>query len=259
VVIREEDRRDIRTEQIRDLTRWLMLRPLMARRKVALVEGADTLNEHGQNALLKTLEEPPGASVLLLVAVRASLLLPTVRSRCQQVRLFPLFPDDLTAFLRRQGVPAAEIPVLAARSAGAPGRALLLRDDPHGEQSDQVLERLGRLGDLTAADLSGLAQTIGRGDVEPALEIIGSWFRDLLGLVSGGDAPLHNPDVADALRASAARASVHGVLRQLEAVCATIEAIERNANRVLALETLLLDLRRIERDPVRAPAWTSIR
>jgi DNA polymerase-3 subunit delta' len=257
VVVREEDRRDIRTEQIRDLTRWLVLRPLMARRKVALVDGADALNEHGQNALLKTLEEPPGASVLLLVVGRSSLLLPTVRSRCQHVRLDPLTPEELTRFLERHGVPGSEAGPLAARAGGSPGRALALREETHGEQRTVVLDRLARLRDLSAADVSGLAQTLARGDVEPALEAIASWYRDLLGLVVGaGDAP-RNPEMAAAAEASAAHSTVHGVLRQLEAVCATIEAIEGNANKALALETLLLDLRRIERDPERAPRWTT--
>jgi hypothetical protein len=98
-----------------------------------------------------------------------------------------------------------------------------------------------------------------RGDVEPALDVVVSWYRDLLGLLAGADAPLRNPDAADALRGAAARGSVRGVLHQLQAVCATIEDIERNANRVLALETMLLALRRIERDPERVPIWTSIR
>jgi DNA polymerase III subunit delta' len=259
VVVREADRRDIRTEQVRELTRWFALRPLMASRKVALLDGAETLNEHGQNALLKTLEEPPGAAVLLLVVARASLLLPTVRSRCQQVRLDPLPDADLTRFLEREGVPRDRLPLLVARSGGSPGRALALRDDPQAEQRGRLLERLGRLPELSAAEISSLAQAMARGDVEPALEVIASWFRDLLGVVAGADGPLRNPDAAEALRAAAARGSVRGVLHQLEAVCATIEAIERNANRALALETMLLALRRIERDPERVPAWTSIR
>jgi DNA polymerase III subunit delta' len=259
VVVREADRRDIRTEQVRELTRWFALRPLMASRKVALLDGAETLNEHGQNALLKTLEEPPGAAVLLLVVARASLLLPTVRSRCQQVRLDPLPDADLTRFLEREGVPRDRLPLLVARSGGSPGRALALRDDPQAEQRGRLLERLGRLPELSAAEISSLAQTMARGDVEPALEVIASWFRDLLGVVAGADGPLRNPEAAEALRAAAARGSVRGVLHQLEAVCATIEAIERNANRALALETMLLALRRIERDPERVPAWTSIR
>jgi DNA polymerase III subunit delta' len=259
VVVREEDRRDIRTEQIRDLTRWLVLRPLMARRKVALVDGADALNEHGQNALLKTLEEPPGASVLLLVVGRASLLLPTVRSRCQQVRLDPLTPDEMARFLDQQGVPRKQVTMLVARADGSPGRALALREDAHGDQRAMVLERLGRLRDLSAADVSGLAQALARGDLEPALETIASWYRDLLGKVAGSGAALRNPDAAATVEASAAHSTVHGVLRQLEAVCDTIEAIEGNANKALALETLLLDLRRIERDPDRAPQWKSTR
>lgn len=257
VVVREDDRRDIRTEQIRDLTRWLVLRPLMAQRKVAVVDGADALNEHGQNALLKTLEEPPGASVLLLVVGRSSLLLPTVRSRCQQVRLDPLTPDELAQFLERHGVARAESATLVARAAGSPGRALALREDTQGEQRTMVLERLARLRDLSAADVSSLAQTLARGDVEPALDTIASWYRDLLGRVTGGEETPRNPEMAAAAEASAAHSTVHGVLRQLEAVCATIEAIEGNANKALALETLLLDLRRIERDPERAPRWTT--
>ena len=259
VVVREEDRRDIRTEQVRELTRWLVLRPLMARRKVALVDGADALNEHGQNALLKTLEEPPGASVLLLVVGRPSLLLPTVRSRCQHVRLDPLTADELGRFLEQRRVPRQQTAMLAARADGSPGRALALLEDVHGEQRTMVLERLARLRDLTAADLSALAQSLSRGEVEPALDAIASWYRDLLGRVVGRGPALRNPEMAAALEASAAHSTVHGVLRQLEAVCDTIEAIEGNANKALALETLLLDLRRIERDPERAPQWTSNR
>src|SRR5262249_26556721 len=192
-----------------------VLRPLMARRKVALVDGADALNEHGQNALLKTLEEPPGACVLVLVVGRPSLLLPTVRSRCQHVRLDPLSPDDLVRFLDPRGVPRAQAPLLAARAGGSPGRALALRDDVHGEQRAMVLERLARLPDLTAADLSALAQTLTRGDVEPALAAIATWYRDLLGVVVGTGDPPRNPETAAALRASAAHSTVHGVLRQL--------------------------------------------
>ncbi len=259
VVAREPERRDIRTEQVRDLTRWFALRPLMAARKVALLDDAETLNEHGQNALLKTLEEPPGAAVLVLVVARASLLLPTVRSRCQLVRFDPLADAELTQLLDRHGVPAPEIPLLVARSGGSPGHALALREDRHAERRGAVLERLGRLPELSAAEVSALAQTMARGEVEPALEVVVSWYRDLLGLVAGSAGPLRNPDAAAALRHAATRGSVRGVLHQLQAVCATIEDIERNANRALALETMLLALRRIERDPERVPAWTSIR
>ena len=258
IVAREEDRRDVRIEQARELTRWLALRPMMATRKLAIVDDADRLNEHGQNALLKTLEEPPGSAVVLLVATRASQLLPTVRSRCQHVRLDALAPDALAAFLAVRGVAADALPVIVARAAGAPGRALALVDDPEAETRALVLDHLGRLATLLAADCSSLAQRLGKSDPVPAMEVVTAWYRDLLALVLHADAAsLRNPDAADALRAAAARTTAEAVLRQLEAVCDTARALERNANRVLALETLFLVLRRLERGEALPPTWTT--
>src|SRR5262249_47388531 len=246
VLVRDEDRRDMRTEQIRDLTPRPMLPPLIATRQVRVGDRADTLNEHGQNALLKTLEEPPGASVLVLVATRVSLLLPTVRSRCQHVRLEPLSDAAMARVLERHGVPKDEAALLIARAGGSPGRALALRGEAHPEQRTRLLERLGRLPELPPAEVAPLAQPLAGGEIEPALDVIVSWYRDLLGLVAGGSGPVRNADVAPQLRATAARSTLDVVLRQLEAVCDTLELIDQNANRVLALETLLLALRRLE-------------
>jgi DNA polymerase-3 subunit delta' len=248
LVEREEERRDIRTEQAREVTRWLGLRPLMAARKVAVVHDAECLNEHGQNALLKTLEEPPGAAVLVLVATHASLLLPTVRSRCQRLRLDPLPAGLVDRLLVDRGVPPDVRAVVVPRAEGSPGRALALLDDPRAEARQRMLAQLGGLDAALAADLSGVAQALGREDADVALETALSWYRDLLALVvDGPDADVRNVDVAAALRAAAARATVPHVVRALETVCDTIRAVERNANRVLALETMLLALRRLDR------------
>lgn len=250
VVERDDERRDIRTEQARELTRWLGLRPLMAERKVAIIDDAECLNEHGQNALLKTLEEPPGAAVLILVATRATLLLPTVRSRCQRIRFDPLAPDEVASLLAARGVAADDAATLAARAEGSPGRALLLVDDADAGLRTMILDRLANLGRLAAVDCSSLAQAMAKGSVDAALEVVVAWYRDLLAVACEGDAArLRNPDARAALVATAARTGVPAVLRQLECVCDTVDAVQRNANRALALETLLLDLRRIERDP----------
>jgi DNA polymerase-3 subunit delta' len=245
---REAERRDIRTEQARELTRWLTLRPLMASRKVAVVLDAECLNEHGQNALLKTLEEPPGASVLLLLAAHASLLLPTVRSRCQRVRLDPLPAALLDRLLADRGVATDVRATVVPRAEGSPGRAVALLDDPRAEARVRMLTALGRLDETAAHEVSAVAQALGRDDADVALESALSWYRDVLALVVGdGEAAPRNADVLPALRTVAARTTVPAVLGALEAVCDTIRDVEQNANRVLALETLLLTLRRLER------------
>src|SRR5262249_25088613 len=151
------------------------------------------------------------------------------------------------------------VSLLVARAAGSPGRALALRDDPQAEQRVRLLERLARLPELSAAALSAPAPTLAPGEGGAALDAPGSWYRDLLGMVVEAGGPAHNADMTAQLRATAARSTLDVVLRQLEAVCDTIDAIERNANRVLAFETLLLVLRRLERGPDRVAAWTSNR
>jgi len=254
VIEKDADRRDIRTEQARGLTRWLGLRPMMAIRKVVIVDGAHQLNAHGQNALLKTLEEPPGDAVIVLVASGLTQVLPTVRSRCQQLRLDPLPAATVAAALADHGHEPNAARGLAARAGGSIGRALLLADADHEALRGRVLEMLARLPEATAAELSSLASDAGRAAPESTLEVAISWYRDLLGLVLGGDDDgLRNPDAAAPLAASATRLDATAILRALERICDTLTALSRNANRVLSIETMLLSLRRLERDAAAIP------
>jgi DNA polymerase-3 subunit delta' len=263
VVVRDADRKDVRTEQIRELTRWLSLTPLMAGRKIGIIDGAHEVNEHGQNALLKTLEEPPGRTVLLLTASAPSLLLPTVRSRCRQVRLDPLPAALVRQIIEAHGIEARDAEPLASLAEGSPGRALALAGADEQEARRAVLDMLPVLRTLDAGEISKRAQELARGAGDAGLAVMLSWYRDVLGAaLLGPDALLRLPAQATEIRAAAARLDPAAVLRQLEAVCDTIRDIERNANRTLAIETLLLWLRQLERgDPtvLTTPApWTNI-
>jgi hypothetical protein len=111
-----------------------------------------------------------------------------------------------------------------------------------------MLAELGRLSAATAADVTAAAQALGRDELDVALEVAVTWYRDVLALrVDGPEARLRNADAAEALRQAAARATLPHVLRALDTVCDTIRAVERNANRVLAVESMLLALRALER------------
>ena len=254
LVIRDEGRRDVRIEQVRELCRWLTLQPLMASRKIAIVDGAHELNEHGQNALLRTLEEPPGRSVIVLLATSAALLLPTVRSRCQVVRLDPLSRDEVTAVLRSRGVDVERAAVLAGLTEGSPGRALALDADDVARARARVLAALPGVATASAAELSALAQEMARGPLEAALAAVVAFYRDLLQARLGADTlPLRSAGAETVVATLAPRRPPAARLRQLEAVCDTLDALGRNANRQLALETMLLTLRDIERGGTGAP------
>lgn len=110
-------------DQIRVAQQMLQFKPLEAVWKAVILEGADRLTEEAANAFLKTLEEPPPWTLIILLASSAESLLPTVRSRCQKIRFLPLSEREVAEVLRRMGI--TDIPEEAIRM-GSPGRALKL-------------------------------------------------------------------------------------------------------------------------------------
>jgi hypothetical protein len=116
---------EITIDPIRRIDATVHLKPIAGDRQVVILPDADRMNLNAENALLKTLEEPPAHAVLVLTSSRPEELLPTTRSRCLRVRFAPLSLEDLERFLvERKGVDPDEAAELARYGAGSPGRAL---------------------------------------------------------------------------------------------------------------------------------------
>ena len=109
---------------MRDVIDRAAYRPFEGRRRVVIVDEADALVPAAQNALLKTLEEPPSASMFILVTRAPDLLLPTVRSRCPRLRFGPLAAEDIAAALMARGRRETEARAVAATADGSLGQAL---------------------------------------------------------------------------------------------------------------------------------------
>jgi DNA polymerase-3 subunit delta' len=124
----ERLRTAITVDEVRALKSFFQLSATEGGRRVAIVDAADELTGAAANALLKILEEPPAGAVLLLVCHRPAALLPTIRSRCRELRLAPLGAEDLDRALRAAGAAPdpADAPVLAALAGGSVGAALRL-------------------------------------------------------------------------------------------------------------------------------------
>ncbi|EAR50315.1 DNA polymerase III, delta prime subunit, putative [Oceanicola granulosus HTCC2516] len=121
---------DIRADVVRGMKRFFQLSAADGGRRAVIVDAADEMNVSAANSLLKELEEPPERTTLLLVSHQPSRLLPTIRSRCRELRLAPLGPDDMAAALAQAGVEVAETEALAALAAGSVGEAIrLVRQD----------------------------------------------------------------------------------------------------------------------------------
>src|SRR5574341_627092 len=246
----------IKIEQIRELEQQFVYRPLVGRRKVCLIDDADRMTPGAANALLKTLEEPPDQSLLLLIASRPSALLPTVRSRCQAIRFVaPARPRVEDALMTKRKIPAADARFLALVTQGRIGHALEADLAAIRGQQEEFSPLTSATSLQSVATLLTAAETLARSDrAAEALDWLARWIRDLV-LVSIGADPDHllNRDRLPQLEETARGLRPDAILDLLD-LLAEIEtnqqAATRNLNLQMALETVLLRLR----DAVRAPA-----
>ena len=236
-----KDRRDISIDQVRDLQRELGFRALSSRAKVGIVNDAELLTQQAQNALLKTLEEPTGDTVLILVGVNPASLAPTILSRCQRVTFAPLDDADVAAIVERHGRPRDEAIALAAYADGSPGRALALDPAFFTGRRRELLARLAALRGADFKRLAAFAQELAAEDKDltPALTVIASWYRDAVRrAVLGAEAALQNADLGE----HSQQPDLARNLRNLETTYATMTALRQNANRNLTLTQMLLQL-----------------
>ena len=182
----DERRRRLRGEivvdDVRAIAGFLRLTPAEGGWRVVVVDGAEELNRNAANALLKVLEEPPPRAVLLLVSAAPGRLLPTIRSRCRQLRLPSLAPEDMAAVLQRylpDLPPTGERDHLIRLADGSPGRALQLAEAEGIALAALVDEVLGELPQVSMARAYAVADALGRSD--GAFDAFMDLLRDALG------------------------------------------------------------------------------
>lgn len=137
-----EDRHEFPIEVMREFLNMLALKPSRGNRKIGLIEDADNLNEESANAFLKTLEEPPAGSLLILRSTSAEMLLSTIRSRTQVINFRPLSDTDLRTVLTIQGITPDRIAQLLPRAQGSVGRALAWNDPALEEFRRELIAEL---------------------------------------------------------------------------------------------------------------------
>lgn len=138
-----EGKHELPVAAMRDFCAQLALKPARGPRKIGIVEDADDFNEESANSFLKTLEEPPLGSLLLLLGTSIDRQLPTIQSRCQIVRFAPLSNADVSAILAAQGInDPLQRDRLARLGAGSAARALALNDDSIWQVRQKLIEGL---------------------------------------------------------------------------------------------------------------------
>lgn len=218
----------------------LMLRVMGGRRKVVIVQDVD-ITEGAQNAILKTLEEPPPDTTFMVLSSTPEGLKPTIRSRCLRVTFAPLAPELVAERVARENKLTPELARLSAAIAGG-NLGLALKVDPKSlEKRRQLIVTLERLAPDDWAGWLSLAESLGtREDALEALDVLEAWLHDVVLAASAGVAPATNLDLATEAADAAARLGAVEVLRRVELVRLGRTSIEGNAQPRLALEKMLL-------------------
>lgn len=216
--------------------------------RIVIVSEAQMMREEAANAFLKTLEEPTSEMLLILTSSAPDTLLPTITSRCQEIRFDRLAPEEISsALIERESVPAEQAGMLAHLSDGSYSRARALIDsDIHGERQEivQFLRGVLRRSPIAAhEEIERLTAGVDRSELHRMLGLLQLWLRDLLILRLTGNVELIlNRDQIDDLERFNAKFPSIELKAMIEALERCGHAVSRNAGPSLALTVLAFDI-----------------
>ena len=235
---------DIRTQINNDID----IKPYSSRYKVYIVDEAQKMNQQAQNALLKTIEQPPAYAIILLLTTNADSFLQTILSRCITLNLKAVKEDKIKEYLMKHyQIPDYQADICAAFSQGNVGKAIqLASSEEFGELKASVLQLMKRLEDIDLYEMTGAVKQIAeyKLSVNDYFDLMMIWFRDVLYLKATNDVDglIFKDEVYD-IKKQAAKRSYQGIETILEALEKAKIRLNANVNFDLVIELLLLTIK----------------
>lgn len=244
-----EDKHELPIDTVREFCQQLGLKPVRGPRKVGILETADDFNEESANAFLKTLEEPPPGSVLILLATSQESQLPTILSRCQVVPFHPLSAEQIRAVLSQHEISNPNrIDQLVRLANGSPGQALALNDEDlwgfrRTAMATLSAERPDPVGFSTQwiqfAEDAGKEAVLQRSRVSLVLRLMIDMYRAALRRAVGMPSEVSDPEESSALTRLSQRLSPDDLADAIEACLHADYLIERKVQLVLVVELIV--------------------
>ena len=244
VLLIEPEGQNIKVDQVRQLQRDLAYRPYEGKRRVCILTAADRMAPNMSNILLKTLEEPPLHTVIILLANNSRSILPTILSRCQPVRFNSLPVSLVSKWLREgRGFEETEAHLLASLSEGSPGKALEIQEEIRQIPREELLKDWVGLKSISFERIGGWVGSLPsqRENLLLILEVAKTLLRDLVMVKILKKRPmLIHSDLLQVMVPMAMNWSLTSLLKRMEILHQTTLAIRANANTSLALEAMML-------------------
>jgi DNA polymerase III subunit delta' len=215
--------------------------------KIGVISGAEDLSIEAANALLKTLEEPAGNAVMVLVAHRLDRLPETIKSRCQLTRFLPVANEEIVSGLRRRGVADEAAKYAAAYAVGRPGLAVSYAEDPVAKKNGQknAASLIEFLGKPLSQRIALAGEIVAKAEVKDLSRLLDVWsvvLRDALSLATGNERYVAHLDSVASLRAYVATREPAQLVRSVRSVLGGKKMLGENVNSRLIFENIALSL-----------------
>ncbi|MCI9428050.1 MAG: DNA polymerase III subunit delta' [Eubacterium sp.] len=226
----------------------IALKPYSSKFKIYIVDEAEKMNVQAQNALLKTMEEPPSYAVILLLTVNADSFLPTILSRCVRLDLKPVSDEKIRKYLIEQKqVSKDQADICVAFAQGNVGKAIRLSDSENfNEMKNSAISLIKRLDEI---DLHGMMEAVKKItdyklEINDYFDFIMIWYRDVLLYKATADANrLIFRDEVYSIKKAASHSSYEGIETILTALDKAKDRLRANVNFELLIELLLLTIK----------------
>jgi len=239
----------IKVERMRELAREAQFRPYEGRRRVCIIDEAERMNPASANSILKTLEEPPDSSLLILVTSKPYQLLETIRSRCQMVNFSTLAQDELETVIRKEvdsNANDSEIRLLARLAQGSIGRALEIDLTGYNQRRATMIELIEAMAInhdvirlLAAAEHFG--KKLEKEEFEQHIETMLVLLNDVFYLKLGMPLErLTNSDLGSRLERAAEAVTIEQIAGWVDRFEVLLVDLTRNVSRQLAMESRLI-------------------
>lgn len=235
---------EIREQIVNDIG----IKPYSSRYKIYIVPDAQLMNPQAQNAILKTLEEPPEYGIIMLLTSNVDKFLPTILSRCIVLNFKPVEPLDVISYLTQH----LEVDVTKARfcadfAQGNLGKAVRLAISPdYNELKEDSIRLLRQIQDMEMDDIIRAVKNMGKYklDVTDYIDIMTMWFRDILMVkISNSPNKIIFKDEYSVMKKQASRTSYEGLEQIIEALDKLKIRLEANVNFDIAMELMLLTVK----------------
>jgi DNA polymerase III subunit delta' len=243
IKILSSDKKSIGVNDIRSLIDEVNIRPYEGEYKIFIIKNADNITPEGQNALLKTLEEPPDNVVIIMLIEHMDNVLQTIQSRCQILRFGRVPINEIQDYLDNKGYKEGDTLIAAALSDGILGKALTLLDKKYINLRQKTIETANKI--INSDPLTGFECakffTDNKEEIEFIFDILTTWYRDILVFkATKNQKNIINKDFYDILVEESILLSYNRLDKIMEAIGDSNVKIKQYANFQLAVEIMVL-------------------